>query len=277
MSLQIWVLLNFWIVNFKSPGSLKRTGHIAPSWNQLMEEVDFSLLCPECQVIRVPRSRHCYMCGCCVSRFDHHCEWVNNCIGSGNSFWFQTYIWSMMIFIVATLLAEIGLIYLATECSFYGTYCRDSDSNQTPYNGPITTVSIVSLAAQSIIYVIFVIPLGALIWIQAQNYYYGLTTNERFGRDALKLIEQVQNFGIKENKLQALSLSVLERDLKYTDGSMDSIRFNYSYLSKLDRTYSSNQIESPSNNSVPKEEMRTQSAILAEAIGKDASMGQSTR
>ncbi|XP_044140094.1 palmitoyltransferase ZDHHC23 [Bufo gargarizans] len=40
--------------------------------------------CKICQVLRPPRGGHCRICGSCVQRMDHHCVWINNCIGARN-------------------------------------------------------------------------------------------------------------------------------------------------------------------------------------------------
>jgi palmitoyltransferase ZDHHC4 len=50
----------------------------------LLNEYEPSSVCPDCESLRTPRSRHCNLCGRCVDRFDHHCPWVNNCIGRTN-------------------------------------------------------------------------------------------------------------------------------------------------------------------------------------------------
>lgn len=51
---------------------------------KLLETFDSESLCPFCEVIRLPKSRHCNICNRCVDRYDHHCPWVNNCVGRTN-------------------------------------------------------------------------------------------------------------------------------------------------------------------------------------------------
>ncbi|PIM99922.1 putative DHHC-type Zn-finger protein [Handroanthus impetiginosus] len=40
--------------------------------------------CDKCSAHKPPRAHHCRVCGRCVLRMDHHCTWINNCVGLRN-------------------------------------------------------------------------------------------------------------------------------------------------------------------------------------------------
>ncbi len=41
-------------------------------------------VCRKCNVRKPDRAHHCSTCRRCILRMDHHCPWMNNCIGQFN-------------------------------------------------------------------------------------------------------------------------------------------------------------------------------------------------
>jgi hypothetical protein len=69
------------------------------------------LLCPDCEVIRTKRSRHCSICNKCVERFDHHCPWINNCVGTKNHGSFMLFLSSISVTLIMTFVTVTSNIY----------------------------------------------------------------------------------------------------------------------------------------------------------------------
>eukprot|EP00826_Nyctotherus_ovalis_P064799 TRINITY_DN9512_c0_g1_i6.p1 TRINITY_DN9512_c0_g1~~TRINITY_DN9512_c0_g1_i6.p1 ORF type:complete len:369 (-),score=36.10 TRINITY_DN9512_c0_g1_i6:102-1208(-) len=44
--------------------------------------------CPTCKLTKIARSKHCSLCNTCIERQDHHCIWINGCIGAKNYCYF---------------------------------------------------------------------------------------------------------------------------------------------------------------------------------------------
>ncbi|XP_050415305.1 palmitoyltransferase ZDHHC3 [Patella vulgata] len=45
-------------------------------------------VCIKCETYRPPRAHHCRVCRQCIRRMDHHCPWINNCVGEFNQKFF---------------------------------------------------------------------------------------------------------------------------------------------------------------------------------------------
>lgn len=74
-------------------------------------EVQRTNWCDVCKLVRPPRAGHCRICGVCILRLDHHCVWINSCVGQANHSSFLL----MLFFFLLTSLYGISLV-LGSVC-----------------------------------------------------------------------------------------------------------------------------------------------------------------
>ena len=152
----------------------------------LLSNIHSCEMCPDCEVLRTPRSRHCAICNHCVERFDHHCPYINNCVGIGNHNVFLVFLVSLLMLIVALIVSNI--IHLADHCD----PGRDGDGNcpldefclwQDLCKNRIVeiAVNVVQLAFLAF----FALPFsGLMVCVTTKNFCKGKTTSEMYSKRA---------------------------------------------------------------------------------------------
>jgi len=74
-------------------------------------------VCARCETYRPPRAHHCRICRRCVRRMDHHCPWINNCVGEWNQKYFlQFLIYVGLLSAYAVSLVVFSWIRQCTDC-----------------------------------------------------------------------------------------------------------------------------------------------------------------
>nr|XP_006640822.1 PREDICTED: probable palmitoyltransferase ZDHHC12 [Lepisosteus oculatus] len=71
--------------------------------------------CGFCLLQQPMRAKHCQTCKRCVRRYDHHCPWIENCVGERNHRWFVLYLLVQLLALLwGVNLAWSGFSYAPT-------------------------------------------------------------------------------------------------------------------------------------------------------------------
>lgn len=63
--------------------------------------------CAKCTFLKPPRTHHCRVCDRCVLKMDHHCPWVNNCVGFHNYRYFCAFMLYLALCCIIVLLTSV--------------------------------------------------------------------------------------------------------------------------------------------------------------------------
>ncbi|KAM8846076.1 palmitoyltransferase ZDHHC3-A isoform 3-T4 [Synchiropus picturatus] len=102
--------------------------------------------CPKCCSIKPDRAHHCSVCKRCIRKMDHHCPWVNNCVGENN----QKY------FVLFTMYIALISLHSLIMVVFHFLNCFEDDWTKcSTFSPPATVILLILLCFEGLLFLIF--------------------------------------------------------------------------------------------------------------------------
>lgn len=101
-------------------------------------------VCRRCNTFKPPRAHHCSVCKRCITKMDHHCPWVNNCVGIGNHKFF-------LLFVFYTFLSCMYSLFLLILRLMV---CSRNDADLC-LDDPSQLISLIGLTIESLLFGLF--------------------------------------------------------------------------------------------------------------------------
>ncbi|KAL3764343.1 hypothetical protein ACHAW5_003479 [Stephanodiscus triporus] len=113
-------------------------------------------MCRRCQSFKPPRAHHCSICDRCIIKMDHHCPWINNCVGIGNHKYF-------LLFIFYTFLS---CHYSFSFLVYRFFRCVGKSNHHLPrcVDHPTDLLPLVGLAVEALLFGLFTLCMMADQW-----------------------------------------------------------------------------------------------------------------
>ncbi|XP_073534260.1 palmitoyltransferase ZDHHC3 isoform X2 [Phyllobates terribilis] len=102
--------------------------------------------CPKCCSIKPDRAHHCSVCKRCIKKMDHHCPWVNNCVGESNQ----------KFFVLFTMYIALISLHALIMVGFHFLYCFEEDWTKcSSFSPPTTVILLILLCFEGLLFLIF--------------------------------------------------------------------------------------------------------------------------
>ncbi|XP_044151802.1 palmitoyltransferase ZDHHC3 isoform X2 [Bufo gargarizans] len=102
--------------------------------------------CPKCCSIKPDRAHHCSVCKRCIRKMDHHCPWVNNCVGENNQ----------KFFVLFTMYIALISLHALIMVGFHFLYCFEEDWTKcSSFSPPTTVILLILLCFEGLLFLIF--------------------------------------------------------------------------------------------------------------------------
>jgi hypothetical protein len=152
---ECWFVLSIWsqlACTLTDPGAVPRN----------VEVGDGMKMCSKCNAPKPARAHHCSTCKRCILKMDHHCPWVNNCVGARNQKYFLQYLLYIQLqcwAAVCSLCSHASAVPPAHRRRSRGFLVKAGDSDMAragPQNGtPISDSSIIACVLIFFVAIIF--------------------------------------------------------------------------------------------------------------------------
>ncbi|XP_073974079.1 palmitoyltransferase ZDHHC3 [Rhodnius prolixus] len=134
--------------------------------------------CQKCCSIKPERAHHCSVCQRCIRKMDHHCPWVNNCVGEDNQKFFVLFTFYIACMSVHSLIMS-GRQFVS---------CIDSEWRDcSSYSPPTTVILLVFLVFEALLFAIFT---AAMLFSQLQAIWNDETGIEQLKKEEARWVKK---------------------------------------------------------------------------------------
>lgn len=183
LAASLFVLIT--ILSRNDPGFVRKDSSL--DFQRLLETGSLDKICPQWEIAITSKIRHWRFWNKCIQGYDHHCPWINNCVGAKNHNIFLVFITLLLLFLLYNIGFSIPIVpdFKPKEYSNF-LNIHELQDVLSEYDW----IYRVFLIFNIIVWFIASLLNAYVFWIQVGNYFNNATTYERFSSEGIALRKQ---------------------------------------------------------------------------------------